>query len=284
MADGVKNVPAGSLTMVDIADIAASSYSPASLSHLRAPVPRDLPSGCDANVFTFNDAFEDLLEMSQGKPLPAIQTRYEQSKVLKRLYPKGEPTWVWVQRLQSQGLAEWPSPWLSPLLMPSNWDHLHQELERRAADVWRSVRAVPEQESALPKQQPERDVYGADSWRQKDDEGHQTQNSSRSPESFDELFSWIQSGFKQAESGFDAFAKAINSSPNESKDGSKDKRIETKDEYVDRFGYLHTTTKIKIVNEKGEEVGSETYKTIRPVDKDGSGDEKGKGSSWFWGK
>lgn len=284
MPDDGKNTSAGSLTMVDIADIAASSYSPASLSHLHPPVPQDLPAGCDAKVFTFSDPFEDLLEMSQGKPLPAIQTRYEQSKVLKRLYPNGEPTWVWVQRLQSQGLAQWPSPWLSPLLRPSNWDQLHQELERRAADVWRSVRAATEQESTLPKQEPKRDVYGEGSWRQKDDEARQSQNSSRGPESFDELFSWIQSGVKQAESGFDAFTKAINDNANQSKEKSKTKRVETRDEYVDRFGYLHTTTKINIVNDKGEEVGSETYKTVRPADKEGPVDGKNKGSSWFWGK
>ncbi|KAJ3471988.1 hypothetical protein NLG97_g11385 [Lecanicillium saksenae] len=44
-------------------------YDPEALtaSKLRQPVPRDLPPHLDASVFTFKDAFEDLLATSQAR-------------------------------------------------------------------------------------------------------------------------------------------------------------------------------------------------------------------------
>ncbi|KAI3329538.1 hypothetical protein F4824DRAFT_381042 [Ustulina deusta] len=50
-----------------------SPYSPLNLQHLRQPTPRDAPRACDG-LFTFRDAFEDLLVAGSGEPLPTAHT------------------------------------------------------------------------------------------------------------------------------------------------------------------------------------------------------------------
>ncbi|KAH9883889.1 hypothetical protein F4778DRAFT_585876 [Xylariomycetidae sp. FL2044] len=49
-----------------------SPYSPLNLQHLPQPVPNDTPRAW-RNLFTFRDAFEDLLTASSGDPLPTTQ-------------------------------------------------------------------------------------------------------------------------------------------------------------------------------------------------------------------
>lgn len=123
------------------------TYSPLSLRSLPQPVPKDLPEGAES-LFTFEDAFEDLLTVSQGQPLPNIYEKLGQRKLLKQVFPAGEPSHCWLRRLESQGLLRWrsetmhepdnepPKPRHVPDPKPHDWDTLHSELARRRAEVW----------------------------------------------------------------------------------------------------------------------------------------------------
>jgi hypothetical protein len=81
---------------------------------------------------------------------------------------------------------------------------------------------------------------------------------------------------------------------------SDEKQVVSKDEYVDRFGYLHTKTLVKTLDENGNEIGSHSHYTVRPAQKDdenariGEQHKKGQESGfkatgnldikkgWFW--
>ncbi|KAI1344281.1 hypothetical protein F5Y15DRAFT_107682 [Xylariaceae sp. FL0016] len=54
--------------------VATSSYSPFNLQWIRQPVPRNLPAH-QQHLFTFREAFEDLLLASAGEPLPSLEGR-----------------------------------------------------------------------------------------------------------------------------------------------------------------------------------------------------------------
>jgi hypothetical protein len=84
------------------------------------------------------------------------------------------------------------------------------------------------------------------------------------------------------------------------KPAGDEKQVVTKDEYVDRFGYLHTKTLVKTLDENGNEIGSHSHYTVRPASKDNENGQieeqskdnqesglKASGSletkkSWFW--
>ncbi|PFH56056.1 hypothetical protein XA68_17135 [Ophiocordyceps unilateralis] len=111
------------------------SYSPTVLTHLPPPTPRDMMPGQDPSVFTFADAFEDLLAVSQaGQPLPDIAVRYAQSRLLRRMFPAGEPDWFYARRLQAQRLMP-PAPRSEP---GPDWNAFHRLLDSQAREVWRS--------------------------------------------------------------------------------------------------------------------------------------------------
>lgn len=280
------------MNMLDVADIAASAYNPSALTHLPRPVPKDLPHGFDSSVFTFNDAFEDLLEVSRGNALPSIKSRYDQSCLLKRMYPDGEPTWFWIQRLQSQGLVDVPSPWIQPMISGANWDRLHRELEQKAGDVWRNLRSAWDAESQKHPTSESEKPKPSEGWWGDRESIKFSEDEKKGPNDFDELFSWVQSGVKQAESGFNTFVKTLDGrGPQGNTEDPNTRRVETTDEHVDRFGYLHTTRKVKIIDSDGKEIGTEIYKTIKPANtkdddaKDGSSSSKDKDrSSSIWGK
>lgn len=123
------------------------TYHPARLRDLPQPVPNDLPEGAES-IFTFEDAFEDLLAVSQDQPLPNIYEKLGQRKLLKQVFPTGEPSLFWIKRLKSQGLMPWLGgkiherdneprrSRLEPENNPHDWDSLHSELARRRAEVW----------------------------------------------------------------------------------------------------------------------------------------------------
>ena len=124
-----------------------SEYHPYRLRHLPQPVPNDLPQGAEP-IFTFEDAFEDLLAVSQGQQMPEIRDKYSQRKLLNQVFPKGEPPMFWRRRLESQGLLpslresvneedhlklERPRP---PEDKSPEWDRLHSEVARRREETW----------------------------------------------------------------------------------------------------------------------------------------------------
>ncbi|KAF5004075.1 hypothetical protein FDECE_9418 [Fusarium decemcellulare] len=263
-----------------MASVALSSYSPLTLRDMPQPRPSDVPSNLDASIFTFEDAFEDLLAVSHGQELPDITTRYEQRKLLRSMFPSGEPAWFWLRRLNSQGLLEDSGP---GQLMKSaanyNWDQLHRELDRRAAAVWRAAMGEQDREegfgdfSRRERKAEDDDFHGHNPLLE---DSEQNRRPRREPDHFDDLFSSIQSSFSSAQSTWDSFVKSINEAPPsssgkkhepaESEDGEK--QVVTKDEYVDRFGYLHSKTTVKMLDEEGNEIGSQTHYTVRPAEKD----------------
>lgn len=122
-------------------------YHPAHLRDLPRPVPNDLPQGAES-IFTFEDAFEDLLAVSQDQPLPNIYQKFSQRKLLNQVFPKGEPSQFWMRRLDSQGLVPWlngeqngrgnrrPLQRREPEPKPQDWDRLHSELAQRRKEAW----------------------------------------------------------------------------------------------------------------------------------------------------
>ncbi|KAF5024632.1 hypothetical protein F66182_3396 [Fusarium sp. NRRL 66182] len=298
-----------------MASVVLSSYSPLALRDLPQPKPNDAPSNLDTSIFTFEDAFEDLLAVSKGRPLPDINSRYEQRKLLRSMFPTGEPAWFWMRRLRSQGLLDESGP--AKLIKSAanyNWDQFHRELDRRAHAVWRAALGEQDRDDDddfdFDSQQRKDDDFNSHNPLLKDDEqfrGHRQPR--READHFDDLFSTVQSSFSEAQSTWDAFVKSI------TKDHSKplnrehrqlrepnndDKQVVTKDEYVDRFGYLHTKTLVKTLDEEGNEIGSHSHYTVRPAPKDDQPAQTeeqgkdGKGSSfkvdgsvetktgWFW--
>ncbi|KAK7403187.1 hypothetical protein QQX98_011051 [Neonectria punicea] len=256
---------------LSMASMTLSAYSPLTLRSLPQPVPSDIPSNLDSSIFTFEDAFEDLLAVSQGQPLPDITVRHDQRKLLRSMFPDGEPAYFWLRRLRSQGLLDMPSP--SQVLAQAadaNWDYFHRELDRRAANVWRAVAGEDSRDS--------RDIFDDDdnfpgSFRENPRRRH------REPDHFDDFFSSIQSSFSNPQSSWDSFVKSITDGPSTpidkvQHDGVVDKNQEvTKDEYVDRFGYLHSKITVKTLDEDGNQIGTQTHYSFRPADKP-SGDFK----------
>ncbi|KAM0200646.1 hypothetical protein ACHAPA_010150 [Fusarium lateritium] len=281
--------------------VAQSSYSPLALRDIPQPRPNDAPSDLDTSIFTFEDAFEDLLTVSQGQPLPDIKSRYEQRKLLRSMFPNGEPGYFWLRRLRSQDLLEESGP--SKLLKSAanqNWDQFHQELDRSAQAVWRNVLGDDENESGRTFGNPERyernNRGDAVSSHQRNEERyrHNERNSAsyeieelrdelhgnwkhqRQADDFDDLFSAIQSSFANGHSAWDSFIKLINEDrPTPLKrefkplqePESDEKQVVSKDEYVDRFGYQHTKTLVKTLDENGHEIGSHSHYTVRPAPK-----------------
>ena len=311
----------GRLAAWDIFPILSSaSYSPSALRHLPQPVPNDLPPELDSSIFTFEDAFQDLLAAAQGHSLPDIHTLYEQRKLIQRMFPSGEPTWFWMRRLESQGLMESPGRgrFFLRALRP-DWEALHRELDARAADAWRTAageaahdeqgaqdlfsqigRAVRQLEQGLAHETAPEVESARD--------GAAPMRKPKEPDSFEDLFSSISSTFAEGQRSWDTFLKTITdqaaahgkqqaaTSP-----AGDAKQVETRDEYVDRYGYLHSSVTRKTLHEDDNEVGRETYATLRPADKaadrgqldnrtshelDNAGaadDEAGNPKSgWFW--
>ncbi|KAL6885336.1 hypothetical protein HDV57DRAFT_422970 [Trichoderma longibrachiatum] len=304
---------------LDTVSVASWPYSPLNLRHLKQPVPNDLPPQCDPSVFTFEDAFEDLLAVSQGRPLPDIKDRYNQRQLLRQMFSNGEPTWFWLRRLESQGLLRRPTR--DELYRPRNfglleddddadpvwglsrsgwsdWARLHEELDRRAAEVW--SRAASSEKSNNGQSHGNgffdevhqvfkklEDSFHGRSRPHKED--HEGPHQKSLPDHFDDLFSSLSSSFAEGHKTWDAFVKSITEStaktdnkpvstdstvaslpPSTSEERVYDngiKEVVTRDEKVNSFGYLTTTVTKKTYDKDGNEIGTETHFSMRPADR-----------------
>ncbi|GAO18206.1 uncharacterized protein UV8b_06301 [Ustilaginoidea virens] len=294
--------------------ITSRVYSPWALRHLpRQPVPNDLPAELGPSIFTFQDAFEDLLAVTSGKELPDISSRYQQRKLLRDMFPSGEPMSFWLRRLQSQSL--WPSSRSSPLRgrgdsavttfhdnelhenpagvpWPSARDH--GDGTRVAATLLEQIGNAFRQQGALEERARAASPDSTDKAQQE-----------REPHSFEELVSDVASKYKETVSSWEKFAKMIlkdakvESSDQfhmERHDDTENDALTTEQEYIDRFGYSHKTVTRRILDSYGNEVGSEVRVTIRPAaerlnnESNESAEAKnppdteksGTGSKWFW--
>ncbi|KAI1102669.1 hypothetical protein F4804DRAFT_259326 [Jackrogersella minutella] len=80
-----------------------SSYSPVNIQSLPHPRPHDAPPQC-STTFTFSDAFEDLLEVSSGRPLlPLKQFEMVRSREWD-YWPWGRPIPEWINDIQERNL------------------------------------------------------------------------------------------------------------------------------------------------------------------------------------
>ncbi|KAF7555221.1 hypothetical protein G7046_g6597 [Stylonectria norvegica] len=296
--------------------VALSPYSPLALRSLPQPVPSDAPSYFkDSAIFTFEDAFEDLLAVSQGQPLPNITTRYEQKKLIRSMFPNGEPAWFWLRRLTSQGLLETPGPGhlLSMATDPSNWEFLHRELDRRAADVWRAAPHMSEDpgeqaRDVYQEMEPARKVEERFPWWDSATERSDTdsrRHQRREPDHFDDFFSSIQSTFADGQKSWDTFMKSIiddhptsyekpQHQPRLDQEANSNNEVVSKEEYVDRLGYLHSKVTVKTFDEDGNQIASKSHWSLRPADADpGKPDDAGidgkesggrqeSKTGWFW--
>lgn len=300
--------------------LASPSYSPLALRHLPPPTPKDLPPGLDPYIFTFEDAFEDLLAVSRGQPLPDIAVRFGQRKMLRQMFPTGEPYWFWVRRLESQGLLRRCSSFGFPSIgLQPDWASFHRELEAKTAQVWRAV--ASEVDGFYREQLDQPLLDGAfrsqdglsRTWpSSRNDEPVEVKAQSLeqpkrpAPETFDDLFSSFSSTLLTNSSrSWDSFVRILTgSAPFADSDdsplatssisgsNSATRQTETRDDYVDRYGYLHSTVTRKILDADGREIGHESYTTMCPADQaspDSHGNSQVNGdrpaqkqSGWFW--
>ncbi len=131
------------------------------------------------------------------------------------------------------------------------------------------------------------------------------------PDNFDDLYSSIKSGFTESQKAWDTFKKIMAEDvPARAKEFERDvkkhaeefgidinrraeerqleqearrrreqkdneKQTETREEYVDLFGYKHTTVRRKTYDDDGNEIGSSVEVTVRPAEKGGEGGGSG---------
>jgi hypothetical protein len=263
-----------------------SRYSPTYLREVlpRQPVPNDLPEGLDASIFTFEDAFEDLLAVSQGQPLPDIHRRYEQRKLLRDMFPNGEPTWFYARRLQAFNLIG-PPPQQQQLAhhsvaAGSNWEELHAVLDRLADEAWGRIRSPPPRmdpglfEAKMKELEEISEGLGRQANILKSIVEEKTQYDpwrKSAPDHFDDLFSTLRDWAETGRRSWDAFMREFNKN---SPDAWEDKRPknadsdikveESRDERVDEYGYVHSTVTRRELDSQGNEVSRTTHYEMYP--------------------
>ncbi|KAF4120295.1 hypothetical protein GMORB2_3096 [Geosmithia morbida] len=292
------------IRLFDLAHIASFQYSPLSLRHLPQPVPKDAPANMDKSIFTFEDAFEDLLAVTAGSPMPDIRQKYEQRKLLRQMFQFGEPYMYWTRRLQASGLVS--DQVLPPLGV------LQKEIDRQASEVWERMRRgeddpfarLMELRDEMFRNVPELSVH------------RDAKNQSRQqPDHEDDLFLPLQNLADSGRRSWDTLVKHMTevthqaerkTGQNQPAAASENKVEESQDEYVDKFGYVHKTIVQKEIDSNGNEVGSATiyqtypapanHKDIRDdntneqvidyggEDHDGADEARNKDgkSGWFW--
>ena len=286
--------------------VAMSDYSPITLRILPQPVPNDIKPGMDRSVMGFEDAFEDLLAVSAGQPLPDISTAYKQRQYLKDRFPAGEPLFLFLRRLRAKGLLYTPSPEKYPQNdRRSMLDWLHQQAERQVEDVWGPASDLekhpdPDDISDLMKQTAKTWAW---KWKEEDEaleESMKAWKQGREPESEGDLIDAIESRFGGGQSSWDTFMKSFNEGSSDKKaqsSKSSDNGNETveKREYVDRFGLRHTSVTKKIFDENGNQIGTQVSHKVRTANDDDESNElqpaegedgghKPRKVGWFWGK
>jgi len=311
-----------------------SPYSPLNLSHLRQPIPKDAPADLPPGTFTFQDAFEDLLAVTSGHRLPDIRTKYEHRNLLRQVYRDREDASFWVLRMHSQRLLNNTN--LAPAHTRQLWDDNvwhgvrrgfdHHRLDEKGHEAWGQTvtpsegqdsrrRGLFEELDELFHDVEERLARGVPQNASADEQTEENVNAG--PDTYDELFSTVQSAVSQGASSLSTLIKTARDRWEESQamvsetkanqgaaaPGSKLERVESKEEYTDAFGNKHVKRTVKTFNQNGQEVGREVHVRIQNFKESGpdvnqldraSRDETGRevqckkhthedeGSGWFW--
>lgn len=140
------------------------------------------------------------------------------------------------------------------------------------------------------------------------------QDKREGPNNFDEFYDSLKSTFSEGQRTWDTFRKFV--TDNSGADGkpaedgrqgmmartrqsapitaggddeNRNNQTETREEYVDRWGYLHSTVKRTTVDKDGNEIGTETHVNIRPASEEeksrtelNNGPDGNDGNGWFW--
>ena len=240
------------------------------------------------------------------------------------MYPNGEPTFLWLRRLESQGLANRPRGFhiFTPAIQTPEWDRFERDVEKSAKEFSEgflkdlkenpSVRDLLEAAGLEFKTHDEKKTVD-DTHKKSDSDDKKAQNRPP-PDNFDDLYSAIKSKYAEGQKAWDAFKnimsvdvparakdfeqdirrraeafeKDINRRAEEyqrldqerraaKKNSDVEKPTETREEYVDLYGYKHTTVRRKTFDEHGNEIGSSVEVTIRPAEENKGGSEESDG-------
>ncbi|KAJ9134248.1 hypothetical protein NKR19_g8720 [Coniochaeta hoffmannii] len=280
-----------------------SQYSPIRLAERmpRQPRPSDIQSDMDPRLFTYVDAFEDLLAEAAGVPPMDLRARHNMNKMLRNTWPFGESPVSWARRLESQGLvkAYFPAYHHLPSLKPANEAVNERRIEQpkdeqpaATNDLLQGGGIVKE-----PEEQPAEDGFFGEIERavkllnQVLDET--TSMTSRfweqektrdetcgEPRTEHDLYDAIQSAFREGQLSLSAFFKSLadgieprpRSGVKSEADGQTIeqeengmKTVKSTKEYVDEFGNKHISTEIRRTNKEGTVISMETYHTVRPA-------------------
>ncbi|KAH8910087.1 hypothetical protein BR93DRAFT_458342 [Coniochaeta sp. PMI_546] len=277
-----------------------SQYSPIRLAERmpRQPRPRDIHSDMDPQMFTYVDAFEDLLAEAAGVPTMDLRARYNMNKMLRKSWPFGESPYSWARRLESQGLVKAFLPeyrYLQPQ-RPITEQRAEQVQDGQTpvrGDIWQGHSADARREQ---EQRPAEDgffgeiekvvkalnqvlddttstFYGA---------GKRQEEHAQEPQTETDLYHAVQSAFNEGQRSLAAFfkslAEGIEPRPRsgmhpeadvpdgetiEDEDGMK--TVKSTREYVDEYGNKHVSTEIRRTSKDGSMVSTETHYSVRPA-------------------
>lgn len=243
------------------------------------------------------------------------------------MYPNGEPTFLWLRRLESQGLANRPRGFriFTPATRTPEWDQFERDVEKSAKEFGEgflkdlkenpSVRDLLEALGLDFKTDDEKKT--ADETQKKPDSDDTQIQNCPPPDNFDDLYSAIKSRYAQGQKAWDAFKHIMSVDvPTRAREFEQDisrraeafekdihrraeeyerldearkqakkntdgdeKPTETREEYVDLYGYKHTTVRRKMFDEHGNEIGSSVEVMIRPAEENKGNSDQGNGFS-----
>jgi hypothetical protein len=273
-----------------------SQYSPIRLAERmpRQPQPRDIQSDMDPRLFTYVDAFEDLLAEVSGTPTMDLRARYNMNQMLRRTWPFGESPISWARRLESQGLVKAFIPDYRSLPPPKPVTEMRAEQTQEAPtagtkDIW--------QTGHVDKVQPVEDgLFGEIEKAVKllnqvlDDTTSVTSSfwdperkrEPREPSTENDLYDAVQSAFYEGQRSLAAFFKSLadgleprtGSVTDSDADILGGRTVEEVDgmqilksteEYVDEYGNKHVRTEVRRTNKEGTVVSTETHYSVRPA-------------------
>jgi hypothetical protein len=281
-----------------------SQYSPIRLAERmpRQPRPSDIHSDMDPHMFTYVDAFEDLLAEAAGVPTMDLRARYNMNKMLGETWPFGESLISWTRRLESQGLdkAFIPDYRYSQAKQPVTEQWVGQAKDQPAVakeDIWldrstehlRTEGEQPPTEDGLFREiekavkllnqvLDETTTLTSSFWEpEKRREQH-----SREARTETDLYDAVHSAFNEGQRSLSAFfrslAEGIEPRPRtglkteadvpggetvEEEDGMK--TVKSTSEYIDEYGNKHVRTEIRRTNKDGTVVETETHYSVRPA-------------------
>lgn len=285
-----------------------SQYSPIRLAENmpRQPRPRDIHSDMDPRLFTYVDAFEDLLAEASGAPPMDLRARYNMNKMLRRTWPFGESPISWARRLESQGLVKAFIPDYRPLLakQPDTAQQAAAQAKDQPAvvaeDMWQG-RSSPQEPRAGEDDRPAEDgLFGeiekavkllnqvldetttsftSSFW---DPEKTRREHSGE-PRTEHDLYDAVHSAFNEGQRSLSAFFKSLSEGieprprPGAKSDGDAHdgetveeedgmKTVRSSREYVDEYGNKHLSTEIRRTNKDGTVVSTETHYSVRPAE------------------